>query len=211
MQPDTGIVLKNFLFALFLCCERRPFDFGTNRRLSGMFLCFAGRTCPSWFLCLAFQSAAFSAYFSWIFAGVFRRSTGNDKGHPWCFPFPWQSAAAGISCCFSAVFRRVFHFRADFRGSAECAHQPFCSVIRQNTTGVLFCAGVSMFLFHSRNTSTKSSSRIFHAYGNCFSDTLWAFVHSPAVQSIIGTTKVNYLLMRSSWMFSPSTFRVCAK
>ncbi|MEI3524406.1 MAG: hypothetical protein V8Q36_10145 [Anaerotignum sp.] len=75
---------------------------------------------------------------------------------------------------------------------------PFFPVIRQNTTGILFCAGFSMLLLSGRNTSTKSSSRIFHTYGNCFSDTLWAFVCSPAMQSIIGKTKVNYLLMRSS-------------
>lgn len=78
---------RAFLSALFLSCKRCPFDFGTNRRFSGILLCFAGGTYPSWFLCLAFQCFVFSACFSGIFTGVFWRSIGNDKGHPWGFPF----------------------------------------------------------------------------------------------------------------------------
>ena len=84
---SSGTKKRAFFSALFLRCKRRPFDFGTNRRLSGMLLCFAGGTYPSWFLCLAFQRAVFSACFSGIFTGVFWRSIGNDKGHPWGFPF----------------------------------------------------------------------------------------------------------------------------
>ena len=84
---SSGTKKRAFFSALFLRCKRRPFDFSANRRFSGMFLCFAGGTCPSWLFCPAFQCFVFSACFSGIFTGVFWRSIGNDKGHPWGFPF----------------------------------------------------------------------------------------------------------------------------
>ncbi len=63
----------------------------TSAQIGGFLVCFCvlqeGLT-QAGFLCLAFQCFVFSACFSGIFTGVFWRSTGNDKGHPWCFPFP---------------------------------------------------------------------------------------------------------------------------